>query len=156
MVGNNDTFVVRDRRPGFLRVYNDLYDKFGSTLGPYGLAVYMGLCRYSNQDSECWPSYSTIAKGTGMSRRQVIREVAKLEDLKIIAVERNHHSANVFILLDTSDTQSPPPSDTQSPPSDTLSPKQDLIKKNTRNTRNKKVERTGGYRPPEYADIILG
>jgi hypothetical protein len=91
-----------------------------------------------------------------MSRRQVIREIAKLEELKIIAVERNHHSANVFILLDTSDTQSPPPSDTQSPPSDTQSPKQDLIKKVTQKTSNKKKVGAGGYRPEKYADIILG
>ena len=105
----NQTFVIRDRRPGFLRVYNDLYDNFGPQLGPYGLAVYMALCRYANQDSECWPSYNTIAGGTGMSRRQVIREISKMEDLRIIAVERNQHTSNVFTLLDTSDTQSPPP-----------------------------------------------
>jgi hypothetical protein len=108
-MAHNDTFVVRDRRPAFLQVYNDLYDKFGSTLGPYGLAVYVALCRYANQDSECWPSYNTIAKGTGMSRRQVIREVARMEELKVISVERNQHTSNVFILLDTSDSQSPPP-----------------------------------------------
>ena len=105
----SDTFVVRDRRPGFLRVDNDVYDRFGAQLGPYGLAAYVALCRYANQDSECWPSYSTIAKGTGMSKRQVMREIVKLEGLKIIAVERNQHTSNVFILLDTSDTQSLPP-----------------------------------------------
>ncbi len=124
-----------------------------------GLPVYMGLCRYANQDSECWPSYGTLARGTGMSRRQVIREVAKLEGLNIIAVERNHHTANVFVLLDTSDTQSPLPSDTQSPPSDRQSPKQDLIKKITHKRNNKKkevVERKTGYRPAEHADIIIG
>ena len=71
-MAHSDSFVVRDRRPGYLRVDNDLYDRFGSQLGPYGLAVYMALCRYVNQDSECWPSYATIAKGTGMSKRKVI------------------------------------------------------------------------------------
>ena len=112
----NDKFEVRDRRPGFLRVDNTLYDRYGAELGPYGLAVYMALCRYTNQDSECWPSYGKIAKGTGMSRRQVIREVAKMEHLQIIAIERNHHTSNVFILLDTSDTQSPPPVTHSHPP----------------------------------------
>jgi len=148
---NDKPFVIRDRRPGYLRVYNDLYDKYGSRLGPYGLAVYMALCRYANQDSECWPSYSTIAAGTGMSRRQVMREVTKMESLQIIAVERSGHAANVFILLDTSDTQSPGGSDTQSPPSATQSPKQDPLKKNTSKKDNKKKN----YHPSEYSDIIL-
>lgn len=156
-MSQQDTFIIRDRRPGYLRVYNDLYDRFGAELGPYGLAVYVALCRYANQDSECWPSYNTIAKGTGMSRRQVIREVAKMEGLQIVAIERNKHTSNVFILLDTSDSQSPLPSDSQSLPSDSQSPKQDPVKKNTRNTKNKKVVSDHrSYRPAEYADIILG
>jgi hypothetical protein len=150
---SGSTFEIRDRRrPGYLRVYNDLYDRFGAELGPYGLAVYMALCRYANRDSECWPSHETIAKGTGMSRRQVIREVAKLERLQVIAIERSKHTSHVYILLDTCDTQSHLPRDTQSHPCDTQSHKQDLIKKNTSNISNKKE----GYRPPEYADIILG
>jgi hypothetical protein len=164
MSQNQDTFVIRDRRPGYLRVYNDLYDKFGAQLGPYGLAVYVALCRYANQDSECWPSYNTIATGTGMSRRQVIREVAKLEQFQILAVERNQHTSNVFILLDTSaqhappsDSQSPPPVTHSHPPSDSQSPKQSPINKITHRGMNKKKDASKrNYRPDEYADIILG
>jgi hypothetical protein len=152
----NDTIIIRDRRPGYLRVYNDLYDRFGATLGPYGLAVYMALCRYANQDSECWPSYGTIARGTGMSKRQVMREVAKMEELGVIAVERSNHTANVFVLLDTSDTQSPLGVTHSHPPSDTQSPKQDLIKKITHRGSNKKEGSAKNYRPDEYSDIILG
>ena len=156
-MGNSDTFAVRDKRPGYLRVYNDLYDKFGSTLGPYVLAFYVELCRYANQDSECWPSYNTIARGTGMSRRQVIREVAKMEQLQVIAVERNPFSSNVFLLLDTSDSQSPLTGDSQSPLSDSQSPKQDLVNKlrDIRKDNNKKKDRKSMYAPAEYADIIL-
>lgn len=146
----SDAFAVRDRRPGYLRVYNDLYDRYGAQLGPYGLAVYVALCRYANQESACWPSHTTIAAGTGMSRRQVIREVNKIEQLGVIAVERSKHSAHVYILLDTCDTQSHPRSDTQSHPRDTQSHKQDPIKKNTHQGNNKK-----DYRPDEYADIII-
>jgi hypothetical protein len=151
----NDTIIVRDRRPGYLRVYNDLYDRFGSTLGPYGLAVYVALCRYADQDSECYPSYNTIAKGTGMSRKQAIREVAKMEKLGLIEVERNQHTSNVFVLLDTRDTQSPLPGTTSPSPRDTQSPKQDLIKKNTRRGSDKKEGSKKNYRPDEYADIII-
>lgn len=147
-----DTFIVRDRRPGYLRVYNDLYDKYGSQLGPYGLAVYVALCRYANQDSECWPSHTTIATGTGMSRRQVIREIFKMEALEIIAVERSKHTVHTYILLDTCDTQSQLTCDTQSQPRDSQSHKQDPLKKNSHQKDNKKKN----YRPDEYADIILG
>lgn len=149
----SDTFIVRDRRPGYLRVYNDLYDRFGAQLGPYGLAVYVALCRYANQDSECWPSYNTIAKGTGMSRRKVIYEVQKMEQLGIIAIERNHHTSNVFILLDTSASCAPLPGAHDAPPHARHAPKQDTVKKNTRNSKNKEKK---NYRPDEYADIILG
>lgn len=151
----NDSFVVRDRRPGYLRVYNDLYDNYGAQLGPYGLAVYVALCRYANQDSECWPSYSTIARGTGMSRRQAMREVAKLERLRIIQVEREERKPCIFILLDTSDSQSPPLVTHSHHPSDSQSPKQSLINKIPTGNRNKKDARKN-YRPAEYADIILG
>lgn len=151
---SNDTFIVRDNRgPKYLKVYNDFYDTFGAELGPYGLAVYVALCRYIDVDnSDCNPSYNTIAKGTGMSRRKVIYEIQKMERLRIITVERNHHTSNVFILLDTSAQHAPLPSAQHAPPSARRAPKQESIKKNTRHTSNKKKI----YRPDEYRDIILG
>ena len=134
------SFAVRDRRPGYLRVYNDLYDKFGAQLGPYGLAVYVALSRYANKDEECWPSHTTIAEGTGMSRRQVIREVNKMEKLGIIIIERSKHRSHVYILLDTCDTQSHLSGDSQSHPCDTQSHKQDPINKDVHHRNNKKKD----------------
>lgn len=154
-MAHSDNFVVRDRRPGYLRVDNDLYDRFGAELGPYGLAVYMALCRYVNQDSECWPSYGTIAKGTGMSKRKVIYEIQKLERLQIIAIERNQHTSNVFILLDTGAQHAPPPVHVMHPPSAQHAPKQSPINKVTHRGLNKKDGSKKNYRPDEYADVIL-
>ena len=151
----NDSFVVRDRRPGYLRVYNDLYDNYGAQLGPYGLAVYLALCRYANQDSECWPSFATIARGTGMSRRKVIYEIQKLEGLGIIAVERAPRKPSIFILLDTSAQHAPPLVHSMHYPSAQHAPEQSLINKRPTGNRNKKDARKN-YRPAEYADIILG
>ena len=156
MSQNNDTFVIRDRRPGYLRVYNDLYDRFGAQMGPYGLAVYVALCRYANQDSECWPSYNTIAKGTGMSRRKVIYEIKRMEELHIIAIERNQHSSNVFVLLDTSAQHAPPPVHDMHPPSAQHAPKQSSNNKVTHRSSNKVKEGRKNYRPDDLRDIILG
>lgn len=151
-----DSFVVRDRRPGYLKVYNDLFDRFGPTLGPYGLAAYMALCRHAdNETSECFPSYGTIARETGMSRRKAIYEVQRMEQLGIIEVERNHHTSNVFILLDTSAQPAPLPGAPHAPPSAQPAPKQSPTKKNTRRNSNKKVKEGNPYSPDEYADIIL-
>jgi hypothetical protein len=153
-MAHSDTFVVRDRRPGYLRVYNDLYDNYGTQLGPYGLAVYVALCRYANQDSECWPSFATIAKGTGMSRRKVIYEIQKLERLGIIAVDRLPRKPSTFILLDTSAQHAPPLVHSMHHPSAQHAPKQSLIIKIPTGNRNKK-DAGKNYRPSEYADVII-
>jgi len=157
MSQNSDTFVVRDRRPGFLRVYNDLYDNYGAQLGPYGLAVYVALCRYANQDSECWPSFATIAKGTGMSRRKVIYEIQKLERLGIIAVERILRKPSTFILLDTSAPHALGVVHHMHQGSAQDAPEQSPINKIAHRGSNKtKNNNNKSYRPPEYAHIILG
>jgi hypothetical protein len=150
------TFEVRDRRtPPFLMVFNTLYDHYGAELGPYGLAVYVALCRHANRADQCWPSYATIAKETGMSRRKVIYEVKKMERLQIIEVKRNRHTSNVFTLLDTGAPHAPLTSAHGAPPSARRAPKQDPKTKDTPEGSNKKGEYRN-YRPDEYADIILG
>ena len=146
-------FVVRDARPGFLRVDNDLYDRFGAQLGPYGLAVYMALCRYANRDSECWPSYATIAQGTGMSWRKVASTVAQLEDLGVIAIERNAGTSSTFVLLDTNAPRAYPPMHHVHTTHAQRASKQSL--KNKRSTLGGNKMRTG-YIPEAYRDIIIG
>jgi hypothetical protein len=139
-------FTVQDRRrKGFFTLDNELLDRFGADLGPYGLAVYVALARFANREGECWPSFTTIAQRTGMSRRQVIRETAKLAARGLIAVEAKtdqatgEHKANLYILLDVtggdsqslgSDSQALGGGDSQSLGSDTEAPEQNK-KKNT-------------------------
>lgn len=148
---NDGRINIRDNRPPFLMVYNDLYDRYGAQLGPYGLAVYMALCRHANRESECWPSFATIAKEIGASRRKVIYEIQKMERLHIIDVERKPYKASTFVLLDTSAPYAPPTSAPHAPPSAHRAPKQETRTKGTR----KKVG-SKNYRPDEYSDIILG
>ena len=164
---STDTFEVRDRRSGFLRVDNDLYDRFGAQLGPYGLAVYMALCRYANRSDECWPAYATIARGTGISRRKVIYEIAKLERLGVIEIQRNRDKSNLFVLLDTTAVSAPegvhdmhhggaqhalPPVHDMHPSSARRAPKQSGRKKDP-STLNQDRR---NYIPEVYRDIILG
>src|SRR5437763_1744851 len=150
-------FIVRDRRrKGFFTIDNLLVDFFGALLGPYGLVVYMALARFANQESACWPSLTTIAQRTGMSRRQVIREIDKLQALHLIAVEpqfdstTGEHKANRYILLDVtpsdsqslpSDSQSLGGSDSQSPPSDPQSPKQNIENKTQHRNQTQRTTR---------------
>jgi hypothetical protein len=76
-----------------------------------------------------------------MSRRKVIYEVHRMEVLRLIEVQRNLNTSNVFVLLDTSAQHAP---------------KQDLIKKTPRRSSNKKVDAPKNYRPDSLRGIILG
>ncbi len=116
-------FTVQDRRrKGFFTIDNDLLDRFGDQLGPYGLAVYMALARFADQDSECYPSQSTIAKRTGMSRMQVSRVIEKLQKLQLISAlqqtaPNGAQRTNLYILYDL-----PPVTDSYTPCNTQLHP----------------------------------
>ena len=163
-------FTVQDRRrKGFFTLDNALFDQYGSQLKAHGLAVYVALARFVNQDGACWPSLATIAKRTGMSRMQVIREIGKLQELRLIAVEhqqgeKGEYRSNIYILLDIpevvtareqgSNTQLPPlvttsdhPSNTQLPPlvtgsdhpSNCVLPKQDIENKTQKQNKTQRT-----------------
>lgn len=155
-------FRVDDRRKrGYFTIDNVLLDIYGKKLGPHGIAVYAALARFANQESACWPSYRTITERTGVSRSQIVRELAKLEALGIITVtpqidDKGERKANLYTLLDIiggGTTQEPGGSTSQVPPGTRVAPKQSLKKKDT--PKDKKGGKKN-YRPDEYADIILG
>lgn len=115
---------VRDRRkPGWAWFERAVLDRYGATIGPDGIAVYMVLAAYANNDEQSsFPSYQTIADKIGRSRRQVIRTIAHLEQLGLIAKAPRYDagaepSSNLYILLELR-----PGGDTQSLGSDTQSP----------------------------------
>lgn len=152
---------VADRRKhGYFTIDNVLLDVYGKELGPYGIAVYAALARFANRDEECWPSYATIAERTGVSRSQIIRMLAKLVELKIVAVtprynEKGEQTSNLYMLLDIvgdrGSHQTPPPVPTRHPPGSHQEPEQSLKNKYPPKDMNKK-----NYLPTEYSDIILG
>lgn len=140
---------VRDRR-GNKRFFIDnalLRGGWGSFIGPYGIAVYNALALHADADNQTgFPSYATIAKITGMSTRQAIREIERLISWNIIEKESRlidgGYSSNIYYLLDQTQwypwqvvTTSSPPYDSQSLPlmthshypSDSQSHKQNTI-----------------------------
>lgn len=53
------------------------------------LSILRVLADYANEEFECWPSLTTIAKKTGKSKRQVIRTLQKLRGQGLIAFDDN-------------------------------------------------------------------
>lgn len=124
---------IRDNsESGHFRIDSVLvWEDWGKLLGPYGFMVYAVLvCLANNETQECWPSYQFIADKTGMSRRQISREIRKLVKYNLIEREqrrlpgKKELGTNLYRLLHYSDWQAPPggiqplPSSIQLPPRD--------------------------------------
>lgn len=95
---------VKDGRPGRFWMDDDVIDRFGSKLGAFGIAVYTMLCRRADKNGESYPSLRRMSEDLGISERQAKRELKKLRDLKLIAIEvrrneRGQHKPNVYTIL---------------------------------------------------------
>lgn len=98
----SDRLIIRDSRGGKWFFIDNLLLRgpWGRQLGPFGIAVYAALCLHAgNNNQKSWASYQTLAHLTGMSRRQAIREIKKLEQLSLIHVERRTSRSNIISLL---------------------------------------------------------
>lgn len=97
---------IRDTRNGdWFFIHNVLIEKFGEIIGVYGIAVYSVLAMYANNATqETFPSYATIAKSIGCSRRKVISVIDNLAKHNIIGKTTRQgtngvYDSNVIILL---------------------------------------------------------
>jgi chromosomal replication initiator protein len=97
---------VRDRRRG-KRYFIDrefIFEGFAAAVGPFGTSVYNVLSAHAdNQGQDSHMYYSTIATLSGMSRRKVIYTITRLEEHRLIEVDRHDRQgkrANDFYLLD--------------------------------------------------------
>jgi hypothetical protein len=98
---------LRDKRKkNWFWMKNHIIDKYGSKLGPYGLAMYAVLARkVDNETQSTAPSIATLAKLSGMSRRKAVEVLQHLETQGLIEV---HHrvsdegdpTSNLYILTD--------------------------------------------------------
>lgn len=48
--------------------------------------VYLALCKYSNDQGQCYPSQSTVAKWAGFDERTVRRAVKELKEMGLITI----------------------------------------------------------------------
>lgn len=108
VTSQSDTpMAVRDFREGYwYRIHNDFLRRgWGRAVGPYSTAVYNALALHANETTQqAYPSYSTIAELTGMSRNTAIKAVAELQRWNIVHVaERSKgklQETNLVTLLD--------------------------------------------------------
>ena len=65
------------------------------------LSVYTYLADRANQNNECWPSISTIAKDTKLSYSTVRRAIKDLEQLDLITTKhrRRYYGENSTLLF---------------------------------------------------------
>lgn len=72
--------------------------------------VLIKLCDNSNDEGICWPSYSTIAQATELSRRTVMRCITELEKKGFLTIKRrklaqDKNASNVYKISFSGDTQ---------------------------------------------------
>lgn len=95
-------------------------------LSVYDKAIYCILCSYaSNTDKSCYPSYKTIARKAGCSRRKVISVISHLEELGLVEKQEQFHSvgdntSNLYIIKTSADARQTLPGALNTPPPDAL------------------------------------
>jgi DNA-binding transcriptional MocR family regulator len=150
---NDKPFAVRDQRT-VKRFWIDdaVYDTYAAQIGVYAYAVYTALVRHADTAQTCFPSYATIAKKLGISKRHVIRQIEKLVEIGLIKASprqktgkrgTDSQDSNLYTLLEVGltnkgvVTNSHYPSDCQSPPLVTNSHPKEAHIKETQSTATK-------------------
>jgi hypothetical protein len=106
-------FKVRDKRnKGWFYLDNEYLNGFGSILGADAIAVYVSLCRHSNDEQRCFPSQETIAREINRSERRVREVIKQLEENKIIKIIKERSDGgtwlnNTYYLLDKTEWKYP-------------------------------------------------
>ena len=80
-----ERYPKRDAVKDYFLLPNELFS-LGLSSGE--IAVYSYLLRCENRESyQCWPSYQSIGKAVGQSKKTVRKYVAMLEDKRLITTE---------------------------------------------------------------------
>lgn len=93
--------VVDKRNKEKFFVDDYFLDKFSRIVGPACTVLYMWLCRYANEDGECYPGQEKLAENIGANKRTVRRHLETLEQHNIIqVVQKGLRQTNRYYLLD--------------------------------------------------------
>ncbi len=95
------TFQVRDlREQGWFIVDNEfIKGKWLRLLKGCPSAVYFALCRHADKEQVAFPSVQYLMDETGYGKRQVTRALKVLEFHRLIGINRESGSHNVYSLL---------------------------------------------------------
>lgn len=96
------TLQVRShRRAQWFWIDNAVIDTYGPTLGPIGLSLYMGLCRYANSSTgKCWPSLGKLSQQLGISVISASRHLKTLVACGLLQVEPRPGTTALVTILD--------------------------------------------------------
>lgn len=173
---NEKANVFRYSTP-FTMVSNELI--LCENMSPILKTVYSVICCYANiNDSSCYPSYATIAKKAGISRRTAITAIQTLQDCGLLEKETrkngSDYTSNVYVIFPWNERAAryfsaepgamiAPPSETVAPgggemiapPGEMVAPKQKSINKNYSLNKNHSFFPTSEVNERnEYAQLI--
>jgi hypothetical protein len=96
------SFTVRDqRKPGHHWADNEVIDDFGASIGPFGYAVYMYICRHAgNRDGRCYKRQRDVAEAFGMSRHTVLRAIETLIEQGLVGKEDTPGKPCIYLVLE--------------------------------------------------------
>lgn len=173
---NEKANVFRYSTP-FTMVSNELI--LCENMSPTLKTVYSVICCYANiKDSSCYPSYATIAKKAGISRRTAITAIQTLQDCGLLEKETrkngSDYTSNVYVIFPWNEQAAryfsaepgemiAPPSEMVAPgggemiapPGEMVAPKQKSINKNYSLNKNHSFFPTSeANERNEYAQLI--
>jgi replication initiation and membrane attachment protein DnaB len=92
---------VRDMRNGeWFWIHKRVLEKYAPLVGSIGVAVYNALCCFANSKTqEAFPSLERLAELAGCSKPAVIEYLEKLENCKLIEVERREGKVNLYKIM---------------------------------------------------------
>lgn len=106
------SFRVKDfREQDYTPIDNVMFrDGWLPKIGLNAYGVYSCLCFHaSRKDSECFPSYATLAKEVGISRNAVILAIQRLEEFSMISIPTRSkgRKSNTILLLHRTEWKTP-------------------------------------------------
>ena len=106
-------FKVRDKRnKGWFYTDNECINGHAKIIGIGGIAIYNSLCRHSDNEQKCFPSYNLLAEEFNVSLNTIKKYIKILKECNLIHIEQNKKADgtfenNIYWLIDKSEWITP-------------------------------------------------